>query len=61
VRRGRLVACEKSLRTSLEMSAGDFFIFYTRRLCLGLLAVAVAVLVASLLRLPPPEVRESNA
>ena len=28
---------EKSLRTSLEMSGGDFSIFYTRPLCLGLL------------------------
>ena len=26
---------EKSLRTSLEMSAGDFSIFFTRPLCLG--------------------------
>ena len=52
---------EKSLRTSLEMSGGDFSIFYTRPLCLGLLLVAVAVLVGSLLRLPPPEVRESSA
>ena len=30
---------EKSLRTSLEMSGGDFSIFYTRPLCLGLLIV----------------------
>jgi putative tricarboxylic transport membrane protein len=52
---------EKSLRTSLEMSGGDFSIFYTRPLCLGLLLLAVAVLVGSLLRLPPPEVRESSA
>ena len=33
---------EKSLRTSLEMSAGDFSIFYTRPLCLGLLIVGGA-------------------
>ena len=52
---------EKSLRTSLEMSGGDFSIFYTRPLCLVLLLVAIAVLVGSLLRLPPPEVRESSA
>jgi putative tricarboxylic transport membrane protein len=52
---------EKSLRTSLEMSGGDFSIFYTRPLCLVLLLVAIAVLVGSLLRLPPPEVRKSSA
>jgi putative tricarboxylic transport membrane protein len=51
---------EKSLRTSLEMSGGDFSIFFTRPLCLALLLLAVAVLVGSLLRLPPPEVRESS-
>jgi putative tricarboxylic transport membrane protein len=51
---------EKSLRTSLEMSGGDFSIFFTRPLCLGLLVVAAAVLVASMLRLPPPQLRESN-
>ena len=33
---------EKSLRTSLEMSAGDFSIFFTRPLCLGLLILAGA-------------------
>jgi putative tricarboxylic transport membrane protein len=52
---------EKSLRTSLEMSGGDFSIFYTRPICLGLLLAAVVVLVGSLLRPPPPEVRESKA
>jgi putative tricarboxylic transport membrane protein len=52
---------EKSLRTSLEMSGGDFSIFYTRPICLGLLLAAAAVLVGSLLRPPPPEVRESKA
>ena len=31
---------EKSLRTSLEMSAGDFSIFFTRPLCLTLLVLA---------------------
>src|SRR6266516_3775769 len=51
---------EKSLRTSLEMSGGDFSIFYTRPICLGLLLAAVVVLLGSLLR-PPPKVRESNA
>jgi putative tricarboxylic transport membrane protein len=52
---------EKSLRTSLEMSGGDFSIFYTRPLCLGLLLAALVVLVGSLLRPPPPEMRQSNA
>jgi putative tricarboxylic transport membrane protein len=52
---------EKSLRTSLEMSGGDFSIFYTRPICLGLLLAAAVVLVGSLLRPPPPEVRESKA
>jgi putative tricarboxylic transport membrane protein len=52
---------EKSLRTSLEMSGGDFSIFYTRPLCLGLLVIAVAVLVGSALRLAPSEVRDSSS
>jgi putative tricarboxylic transport membrane protein len=52
---------EKSLRTSLEMSGGDFSIFYTRPLCLGLLLLAAVVLIGSLVRLPPAEVRESNS
>ena len=52
---------EKSLRTSLEMSGGDFSIFYARPLCLGLLVIAVAVLVVSALRLAPSQVRESNS
>ncbi len=51
---------EKSLRTSLEMSAGDFSIFATRPLCLGLLIVAGLVLLASALRLAPAEVREAS-
>jgi putative tricarboxylic transport membrane protein len=48
---------EKNLRTSLEMSAGDFSIFFTRPLCVALLAVAALILVASALRLAPTEVR----
>jgi putative tricarboxylic transport membrane protein len=52
---------EKSLRTSLEMSGGDFSIFYTRPICLGLLLAALVVLVGSLLRPPRPEVRQTNA
>ena len=51
---------EKSLRTSLEMSAGDFSIFATRPLCLGLLIVAGLVLLGSALRLAPAEVREAS-
>jgi len=51
---------EKSLRTSLEMSGGDFSIFFTRPLCLALLVIAAAVLLASALRLPPAEVREAS-
>jgi putative tricarboxylic transport membrane protein len=50
---------EKSLRTSLEMSGGDFSIFYTRPLCLSMLVIAAIVLVASALSLPPKEVREA--
>jgi putative tricarboxylic transport membrane protein len=51
---------EKSLRTSLEMSAGDFAIFYTRPLCLALLVIAAVVLIASARRLPPAEVRAAS-
>ena len=52
---------EKSLRTSLEMSAGSYAIFFTRPLCLGLLFVAAAILVVSALRLAPAEIREADA
>jgi putative tricarboxylic transport membrane protein len=52
---------ERSLRTSLEMSAGDFSIFLTRPLCLGLLIVALLILVSSALRLAPGAVREAQA
>jgi putative tricarboxylic transport membrane protein len=52
---------EKSLRTSLEMSGGDFSTFYTRPLCLALLLVAGAVLVGSVLQLAPREVRQSSS
>jgi putative tricarboxylic transport membrane protein len=41
---------ERSLRTSLEMSAGDFSIFYTRPLCLALLIVAALILAVSALQ-----------
>jgi putative tricarboxylic transport membrane protein len=51
---------EKSLRTSLEMSGGDFSIFVARPLCLGLLLVAALILVTSALRLAPGTVREAE-
>jgi putative tricarboxylic transport membrane protein len=51
---------EKSLRTSLEMSGGDFSIFFTRPLCLALLIVAALVLVASMVRLPTAVRQESS-
>jgi putative tricarboxylic transport membrane protein len=43
---------EKSLRTSLEMSGGDFGIFLTRPISLALLLVAGVVVAGSALRLP---------
>jgi len=52
---------EKSLRTSLEMSGGDFSIFVTRPLCLALLLVAGAVLIGTMLQLAPREVRGSDS
>jgi putative tricarboxylic transport membrane protein len=51
---------EGSLRTSLEMSAGDFSIFVTRPLCLALLLVAGAILTISALKLAPTEIRETQ-
>jgi hypothetical protein len=41
------------------MSGGDFSIFYTRPLCLGLLVVGALILLASA-RLAPAEVREAS-
>jgi putative tricarboxylic transport membrane protein len=52
---------ERSLRTSLEMSNGDFWIFVTRPLCLALLVVAAAIMVSSALRLAPAAVREAES
>lgn len=52
---------EKSLRTSLEMSAGDFSIFLTRPICLVLLLIAVIIVVASALNFAPREVRKADA
>ena len=51
---------EKSLRTSLEMSAGSFGIFVTRPISAFLLGLAVVVLVVSALRLTPKEVRDAK-
>jgi putative tricarboxylic transport membrane protein len=42
---------EKSLRTSLEMSGGDFGIFVTRPISASLLACAALILAVSALRL----------
>jgi putative tricarboxylic transport membrane protein len=50
-------ALERSLRTSLEMSAGEYSIFFTRPLCLGLLIASAAVLVGAALKLAPKELR----
>jgi putative tricarboxylic transport membrane protein len=53
---------EKSLRTSLEISGGDFTIFVSRPLSLALLGVAALVLVTSALRLAPLRaVREAES
>jgi putative tricarboxylic transport membrane protein len=42
---------EKSLRTSLELSAGDFGIFVTRPISATLLALAIIVIFVSTLRI----------
>ena len=51
---------EKALRTSLEMSAGDFSIFFTRWLSLALLVFSAIIIIASALSLAPKEVREAT-
>jgi putative tricarboxylic transport membrane protein len=51
---------EKSLRTSLEMSAGDFSIFLSRPIALGLLALAALIIVVAALNLTPKELREGS-
>ncbi len=50
-------ALERSLRTSLEMSAGEYAIFFTRPLCLTLLVASAAVLVVAALKLAPKQLR----
>ena len=52
-------ALERSLRTSLEMSAGEYSIFFTRPLCLGLLIASAAVLVVAALKLAPKQLRQA--
>lgn len=54
-------ALEKSMRTSLEMSAGDFSIFVTRPLSLGLLIASLVVIAVALFKLAPRQLRESDA
>jgi putative tricarboxylic transport membrane protein len=51
---------EKSLRTSLEMSAGDFTIFLTRPITVTLLALSVIILVVSALNLAPSQIRQAT-
>ena len=51
---------EKSLRTSLEMSAGDFTIFLTRPITLSLLVLSAAVLVVTALNLAPKQLRQAT-
>jgi putative tricarboxylic transport membrane protein len=50
-------AIEKSLRTSLEMSGGDFGIFFTRPLCVALLVASAAVLAGAAFKLAPKQLR----
>lgn len=50
---------EKSLRTALEMSAGDLRIFIDRPICLGLLIASALVLAAAALKLAPKAVRQA--
>lgn len=51
---------ERSLRTSLEMSAGDFTIFLTRPITVTLLVMSVIVLLVSALNLAPQQIRQSS-
>ncbi len=51
---------EKSLRTSLEMSAGDYSIFFTRPITLFLLIASATILVVAALQLAPKEIREGG-
>jgi putative tricarboxylic transport membrane protein len=51
---------EKSLRTSLEMSAGSYSIFFTRPITLTLIILSVVILVVSALKLAPQEIRQTS-
>jgi putative tricarboxylic transport membrane protein len=51
---------ERSLRTSLEMSSGDFRIFATRPISLVLLVLAAVILASSALRLAPAPLRQGE-
>jgi putative tricarboxylic transport membrane protein len=51
---------EKSLRTSLEMSGGDFSIFFTRPITVLLLVLSVVVLAVAAFNLAPSQLREAS-
>jgi putative tricarboxylic transport membrane protein len=51
---------EKSLRTSLEMSAGDFMIFLTRPITAALLLLSITVLAVSAFQLTPSQIRQTS-
>lgn len=51
---------EKSLRTSLEMSAGSYSIFFTRPITVVLIILSVVILVVSALKLAPQEIRQTS-
>ncbi|MDX2158854.1 MAG: tripartite tricarboxylate transporter permease [Hyphomicrobiaceae bacterium] len=51
---------EKSLRTSLEMSAGSFWIFINRPITLVLLVLSAVVLAVAALNLAPNQIREAS-
>ena len=49
---------EKSMRTSLEMSAGDFWIFFTRPISATLIAISAIIIVSSAFSIAPKEIRD---
>ena len=51
---------ERSLRTSLEMSGGDLFIFFQRPISAALLILAIIILVTSAVRLMPMWARKES-
>ena len=51
---------EKSLRTSLEMSAGSYSIFFTRPITVTLIILSVIILAVSALKLAPQEIRQTS-